>query len=101
MLWRPRAIMKHGIRQDLGCSRRSERRTVPAPTSARPLHDECPLPTGRRGGTGSQLPKGTRNCVEARMTPEELKLKVYELRRLIIQKLVELEDGPKWGTEEE
>ena len=35
------------------------------------------------------------------MTPEELKLKVDELRTLIVEKLVELEDDPKWGTEEE
>ena len=35
------------------------------------------------------------------MTPEEFKVKVDELRTLIIEKLVELEDGPKWGSEEE
>ena len=35
------------------------------------------------------------------MTPEEFKVKVNELRTFIIEKLVELEDEPKWGSEEE
>ena len=35
------------------------------------------------------------------MTPEEFKAKVDEVRTLIVEKLAELEDGPKWGTEEE
>ena len=35
------------------------------------------------------------------MTPEELTIKVDELRTLIAEKLVELEDDPKWGTAEE
>jgi hypothetical protein len=35
------------------------------------------------------------------MTPEEFKVKVDELRTLIVEKLVELEDDPKWGSEEE
>ena len=35
------------------------------------------------------------------MTPEEFKIKVDELRTLIVEKLVELEDDPKWGNEEE
>ena len=35
------------------------------------------------------------------MTPEEFKVKVDELRTLMIERLVELEDEPKWGTEEE
>ena len=35
------------------------------------------------------------------MTPEEFKVKVDELRTFIIEKLVELEDEPKWGSEEE
>jgi ribosome recycling factor len=32
---------------------------------------------------------------------EELKTKVDELRTLIVEKLAELEDEPKWGSEEE
>jgi hypothetical protein len=35
------------------------------------------------------------------VTPEEFKVKVDELRTFIIEKLVELEDEPKWGSEEE
>jgi hypothetical protein len=35
------------------------------------------------------------------MTPEEFRVKVDELRTLILEKLVELEDDPKWGSEEE
>ena len=35
------------------------------------------------------------------MTPEVLKAKVDELRTLIVEKLAELEDEPKWGSEEE
>jgi hypothetical protein len=35
------------------------------------------------------------------MTPEELKVKVQELHALIVEKLAELEDDPKWGDEEE
>jgi len=35
------------------------------------------------------------------MTPEEFKLKVDELRTLIMETLVQLEDDPKWGGEEE
>jgi hypothetical protein len=35
------------------------------------------------------------------MTTEELKTKVDELRTLIVEKLAELEDDPKWGSEEE
>jgi hypothetical protein len=35
------------------------------------------------------------------MTPEELKTKVDELRTLIVEKLAELEEDPKWGSEEE
>ena len=35
------------------------------------------------------------------MTPEEFKVKVDEMRTLIVEKLAELEEGPKWGTEEE
>jgi hypothetical protein len=40
----------------------------------------------RRGGT---------------MSPEELKLKVEELRTLIIEKVAELEDDAQWGDAEE
>ena len=35
------------------------------------------------------------------MTPEELKTKVDELRTLIVEKLAELEEDSKWGSEEE
>ena len=35
------------------------------------------------------------------MTPEELTLKVDELRAFLAEKLVDLEDDPKWGTAEE
>jgi hypothetical protein len=35
------------------------------------------------------------------MTLEELKAKIDEVRTLIVEKLAELEDGPKWGSEEE
>jgi hypothetical protein len=35
------------------------------------------------------------------MTPEELKTKLVELRTLIVEKLAELEEDPKWGSEEE
>jgi hypothetical protein len=35
------------------------------------------------------------------MTPEELKTKIDELRTLIVEKLAELEEDPKWGSEEE
>ena len=35
------------------------------------------------------------------MTPEELKTKLDELRTLIVEKLAELEEDPKWGSEEE
>ena len=35
------------------------------------------------------------------MTPEEFKVKVDELRIPIVEKLVELEDDLKWGSEEE
>jgi hypothetical protein len=35
------------------------------------------------------------------MTPEELKVKIDEVRTLIVEKLAELEDDPKWGGEEE
>jgi hypothetical protein len=38
---------------------------------------------------------------EARMTPEEFKAKVEELRTLIADKLAELEEDPNWGTEDE
>ena len=34
------------------------------------------------------------------MTPEELKTKIDELRTLIVEKLAELEEDPKWGEEE-
>jgi ClpP class serine protease len=34
------------------------------------------------------------------MTPEEFKAKVDELRTLIVETMVELEDGPEWGSEE-
>jgi len=36
-----------------------------------------------------------------RMTPEELKVKIDEVRTLIVEKLAELEEDPKWGSEEE
>ena len=35
------------------------------------------------------------------MTPEELKAKVEELRTLIVEKLADLEEDPKWGSDEE
>ena len=35
------------------------------------------------------------------MTPEELKAKVDEVRTLIVEKLAELEEDAKWGSEEE
>ena len=35
------------------------------------------------------------------MTPEELKVKIDEVRTLIVEKLAELEEDPKWGSEEE
>jgi hypothetical protein len=35
------------------------------------------------------------------MSPEELKLKVEELRTLIIEKIAELEDEAQWGDGEE
>jgi ClpP class serine protease len=35
------------------------------------------------------------------MTLEEFKAKIDEVRTLIVEKLAELEDGPKWGSEEE
>ena len=35
------------------------------------------------------------------MTPEELKAKIDELRTVIVEKLVELEDNGNWGSEEE
>ena len=35
------------------------------------------------------------------MTPEELKTKVDEPRMLIVEKLAELEEDAKWGSEEE
>jgi hypothetical protein len=35
------------------------------------------------------------------MTPEELKAKIDEVRSLIVEKLAELEEDPKWGSEEE
>ena len=35
------------------------------------------------------------------MTTEELKAKVDEVRTLIVEKLAELEEDPKWGSEEE
>jgi ribosome recycling factor len=35
------------------------------------------------------------------MTPEEYKVKIEEVRTLIVEKLTELEDDPKWGSEEE
>lgn len=35
------------------------------------------------------------------MSPEELKLKVEELRTLIIEKIAELEDDAQWGDAEE
>ena len=40
-------------------------------------------------------------CEGGRMTPEELKTKIDELRTLIVEKLAELEEDPKWGSEEE
>jgi hypothetical protein len=38
---------------------------------------------------------------EMRMTPEELRAKVEELRALIADKLAELEEEPNWGSEDE
>jgi uncharacterized protein YdhG (YjbR/CyaY superfamily) len=38
---------------------------------------------------------------EMRMTPEELRAKVEELRTLIAEKLAELEEEPSWGSEDE
>jgi len=35
------------------------------------------------------------------MTPDEFKTKVEELGALITEKIVELEEEPKWGTEDE
>jgi hypothetical protein len=35
------------------------------------------------------------------MTPEEFKVKVEELRLLIVEKLAELEEEAKWGTPDE
>jgi ribosome recycling factor len=35
------------------------------------------------------------------MTPEELKTKVDEVRTLTVEKLAELEEDAKWGSEEE
>jgi hypothetical protein len=35
------------------------------------------------------------------MTPEEIKTKVEELGTLIAEKRAELEEEPKWGTEDE
>ena len=35
------------------------------------------------------------------MTPDELKTRLEELRVLIMDKLVELEEDTNWGTEEE
>ena len=35
------------------------------------------------------------------MTPEEFKAKVEELRALIVEKMIELEEDPNWGTGEE
>jgi hypothetical protein len=48
-----------------------------------------------------QLPNEALNCEGRGMTPEELKTKVDELRTLIVEKLAELEEDPKWGNEEE
>jgi hypothetical protein len=36
-----------------------------------------------------------------RMTPEEFTAKLEELRAVFADKLVELEENPKWGTEDE
>ena len=38
---------------------------------------------------------------EVRLTPEELKTRLEELRTLITDKLVELEEDANWGAEEE
>ena len=38
---------------------------------------------------------------EMEMKPEELKVKVEELHTLIVEKLAELEEDPKWGEAEE
>ena len=35
------------------------------------------------------------------MTPDEMKTKVDELRTSITEKLAELEEDPKWGSEDE
>ena len=35
------------------------------------------------------------------VTVEEYKMKVEELRLLIVEKLAELEEDPKWGTSDE
>jgi hypothetical protein len=35
------------------------------------------------------------------MTPEELRVKIDEVRTLIVEKLAELGEDPKWGSEEE
>ncbi|HEU4378064.1 MAG TPA: hypothetical protein VFR73_05780 [Hyphomicrobiaceae bacterium] len=35
------------------------------------------------------------------MTPEEFTAKLEELRAVLADKLVELEENPKWGTEDE
>ena len=35
------------------------------------------------------------------MTPDELKIRLEELRTMITDELVELEEDTKWGTEEE
>jgi hypothetical protein len=35
------------------------------------------------------------------MTPEEFKVKVEELRALVVEKMTELEEDPNWGTAEE
>ena len=35
------------------------------------------------------------------VTVEEFKVRVEELRLLIVEKLAELEEDPKWGTPEE
>jgi hypothetical protein len=44
---------------------------------------------------------GSAKLAEGGMTPEELKVKIDEVRLLIVGKLAELEEDAKWGTEEE
>jgi hypothetical protein len=49
-----------------------------------------------------QLPNEVEGFREGEcMTPEELKVKIDEMRTLIVEKLAELEEDPKWGSEEE